>query len=179
METWITADLHFCHHKIREFHPNRPGKDIDEMNSTIIENYRSVVNKRDNVWIIGDFSLSFDRETITKCFNALPGSKHLIRGNHDPNWLCKLPGWSSIKEMRIISVGPHKYFLCHYPMLTWDGAHRGVKQLHGHCHGLLDPAWSNPAQMDVGIDCHPEFRPFHIDEVNEQLEDYYPVDQHK
>jgi calcineurin-like phosphoesterase family protein len=178
MDTWITADLHFGHEKILQYQPDRPGESIEEMNETIIENYNAVVDKRDNVWIIGDFSLTSDRKMVRKCLYALKGSKHLVVGNHDPNWLLDLPDWASITQMRHMTVAANRFFLCHYPMLTWDGAHRGVFNLHGHTHGMLNPAWSNPAQLDVGIDCHKEFRPFHIDEVLENLNPYLPIDKH-
>ena len=60
--------------------------------------------------------------------------------------------------------------MCHYAMRTWDRAHHGSIMLYGHSHGTL-PAYSRNGNfyktMDVGIDTHFEFRPYHIDEIRD------------
>ena len=61
------------------------------------------------------------------------------------------------------SIGKFDMVLMHYALRTWDKMHRGTIHLYGHSHGTLNTNWGK--SMDVGIDCHPEFRPFHIDEI--------------
>ena len=39
---------------------------------------------------------------------------------------------------------------CHYPLVTWAGAHRGHVQVHGHSHGNLRSR--NARRADVGVD---------------------------
>ena len=71
----------------------------------------------------------------------------------------------------------------HFPELVWNAHHGDSWMLHGHCHGSLDHVKEDPEVqkaldilyhsrkiMDVGIDVHPEFRPFHFDEIKEYMD---------
>lgn len=76
-------------------------------------------------------------------------------------------------------IGGQDMVLCHYAMRTWDKGHKGTWMLFGHSHGTLGPygisippveeykvhRWASYKTMDVGIDTHPEFRPYHIEEI--------------
>lgn len=97
-------------------------------------------------------------------------------------------------------IGGQDMFLCHYAMRTWDKAHKGNWHLYGHSHGTLpdyhryaedereNETWSNwgiPQEskfkcMDVGVDTHPEFRPYHFDEIARIMKNRVPltVDHH-
>ncbi len=90
---FLTADLHLGHANIIKY-CDRPFKDIDTMNNTLINNWNSRVKPEDEVIIIGDW-----------CFKNSPGGKEgegvqanaqhweslmnghkvFIRGNHDKN----------------------------------------------------------------------------------------------
>jgi hypothetical protein len=65
----------------------------------------------------------------------------------------------------------------HFPELIWNKHHHGSWHLHGHCHNgladktVLNDIFHNRKCMDVGLDAHPEFRPFHFDEVAEVMSD--------
>lgn len=172
---WFTSDLHFGHEKILKYHPNR-GSSLDEMHGRLIDNWNSCVGKKDEVWVIGDFYLgrNDDAEGWFRCLN---GRKNLVQGNHDSRTVLRLP-WHSVHQIKNWRQKPHRAVLCHYPMMTWDHAHHGVWMLHGHSHGHLKGPITT--RFDVGIDCHPEFRPFSLDEIIEIMADrkYKPVDAH-
>ncbi len=176
METFFTADTHFGHTRIIEFHPHR-GSSIEEMNKRIVENWNAVVGAKDDVWFLGDFAMGKLDESL-RYFHRLRGKKHLIIGNHDSPRTINLP-WTSVDYYKEWKQKPYKAVLCHYPFLTWNGAHNGVYALHGHSHGMLAP--TTTTRMDVGIDCHPEFRPFHLDEVVDYMSDkeYVVIDAHR
>lgn len=70
--------------------------------------------------------------------------------------------------------------LCHYAFRVWNLSHHGSWHLYGHSHGTLDamtPLIANPnwigdqyysksyRTMDVGVDTHPEFRPYNFWEI--------------
>lgn len=175
MTIFFTADLHFGHERIVEFHPSR-GSTVEEMNETLVERWNSVVQRGDEVWVLGDFAMGRLDDSL-KFFHRLAGSKHLVSGNHDGNRTKALP-WASVDDYREWRQKPHKAVLSHYPMLTWNGAHWGTWMLHGHSHGLLRA--ETTTRMDVGVDCHPELRPFSLDEVALVMADreYVPVDAH-
>lgn len=163
-DIWFTADLHFHHRNILRHHPERPGGDIGDdiaMNEFLIRYWNEAVDRRDEVWVLGDFSFGTP-EQKARTFNRLNGSKHLIAGNHDNNATKRLP-WASVHDLHAWRLKPHKAVLCHYPLLTWNGAHSGAWMLHGHSHGLLRATATT--RMDVGVDCHPQHRPFHLDEI--------------
>lgn len=76
-------------------------------------------------------------------------------------------------------IGGQDMVLSHYAMRTWDKGHHGSWMLFGHSHGTL-PLYTTLIRddkdedghkqvafktMDVGIDTHPEFRPYHIEEI--------------
>ena len=61
-------------------------------------------------------------------------------------------------------------YLSHFASRVWDKSHHGSWNLYGHSHGTLSEYGpeSNTDKykaMDVGIDTHPEFRPYHFDEI--------------
>jgi calcineurin-like phosphoesterase family protein len=175
VSVFFTADLHFGHERIVEFHPAR-GSSLDEMHERLVDGWRSVVGRSDEVWVLGDFAMGKLDDSL-KFFHALPGKKHLIRGNHDGPRTVRLP-WSSVSEYREWRQKPHKAVLSHYPFLTWNAAHYGVWMLHGHSHGLL--ATSSTTRMDVGVDTHAELRPYALEEIAQEMaiREYVAVDGH-
>jgi calcineurin-like phosphoesterase family protein len=177
MGAWFTADLHFGHKAVLHY-SNRPYADLDEMKMMITSTWNRHIRPHDDVYVLGDFS--FERKEIAQeTFKALNGRKHLIIGNHDGDHIRKLP-WETVSQIKTFRGEGYRIVLCHYPMLTWDRAHHGVWHLHGHSHGNLKWLGSRTTRMDVGIDCHPEHRPFSLSEVAISMEQrkYAPVDHH-
>lgn len=68
MKEWIISDTHFSHAKIIEY-CNRPFRNVEQMNETIIARWKGAVKPEDVVYHLG--------------ISQLPGKKILIRGNHD------------------------------------------------------------------------------------------------
>ena len=81
---FIFADSHFNHDKIRKY-CNRPFKNIDLMNKTLIKNWNSLINEKDLVIILGDFILDYGGsksvKDILKQLNK--STRILVKGNHD------------------------------------------------------------------------------------------------
>ena len=83
-------------------------------------------------------------------------------------------------KIRTRKIGGQTMTLDHFAQRTWEKAHHGNWCLYGHSHGTLPeygtgPITGNVANTgwteqyfkttDVGIDTHPEFRPYHFDEI--------------
>lgn len=166
---WFTSDLHFSHKNILKYTDRiaQMGLDVEnvnleEMNQWIIDKWNSRIQKKDIVYILGDFSFANPEET-KKILEKLKGEKHLIRGNHDGS-LRGLENYfvssSDIKET-VFKKNNFDFLeenigviMCHYPMLTWNGRMYGTLMLHGHCHGSLDAfnSKSEELRLDIGID---------------------------
>ena len=85
----------------------------------------------------------------------LNGTKHLLRGNNDPDATAAAPGWASVGDYAEIEVDGRPLVLGHYAFRSWNRQHKGALNLHGHSHGRLKPL---PRQFDVGVDVR-DFRP--------------------
>ena len=118
MKNWFTADQHFNHANVIKY-CNRPFKDVNDMNNTIIKRYNERVKDDDIVFMIGDFL--FRNSPGGKKGEGLPqkadffmkklkGYKIPIKGNHDRNNSLKTP-----IEKLIIRYGGHRICLVHNP----------------------------------------------------------------
>jgi calcineurin-like phosphoesterase family protein len=141
-----TADPHFGHTNILK-HSKRPFGSVAAMDAAIIERFRATVTAQDDLWIIGD--LAWSQQAGQAAFHAIPGRKHLVKGNHDfEPWVTKLP-WTSVHELVEVRDQKQIFVLCHYPLVTWRGIRRGAVHLFGHVH----ENWAGcKGAVNVGVD---------------------------
>ena len=167
---YFTADLHIGHANILK-HTNRPFASVDEMNKAICDNWNRRVNRNDTVFILGDF---FFRNTVpaNEYLQRLKGKKHLIIGNHDKGWMKKADldrFFLSVQHFAELSDGNHKLVLCHYPLMTWNGASRGRYLIHGHIHDNTDSEYwpllcGMPNALNAGVEIN-GYAPVTFDEL--------------
>lgn len=164
-QIYFTSDLHFGHTNILKHSSNRPYSDtvdIQAHDEWLLDLWRSTVDKRDTIYILGDLTF-LKSEDARHLLEKLPGHKFLIEGNHDGSIRAYKHYFREvyqIKEMRFRpTVAPFLkedlgVVMCHYPMVTWNQKPRGSIMLHGHSHGKLDDynALSPDLRFDVGID---------------------------
>jgi calcineurin-like phosphoesterase family protein len=155
------------------------------MNEAIIENWNSVVDHIDIVFVLGDVALGKIADSLPQV-KRLNGTKYLVPGNHDRCW----SGNKKVREIdtqRYFEVGfyilPENFIsindwrLCHFPYVgdSHDEdryrSHRPVSAtedewlLHGHVH----EKWKrNGRQINVGVDVW-DFTPVHIDEIKDLM----------
>jgi len=172
---FFTADTHFYHSNIIKY-CERPFDNKDLMNQAIIDNWNAKVKPGDTVFHLGDVSLGAKASDIEELIGNLNGQIHLIIGNHDITLTAsflKASLWKGIYDIAEIFVpddevtyAEQHIVMCHYPMRTWNGSHRGSWQLFGHVHGV--PMGGGPTQLDVGVDSH-DFSPVSYQEVKELI----------
>lgn len=88
---FVIADTHFNDEHIIKF-CKRPFSSVEDMNTSLIDNWNSTVEAQDEVFILGDF-FKFDNQfdwpadnlgrTFKDILMQLKGKKYLIKGNHD------------------------------------------------------------------------------------------------
>src|SRR5690349_6114561 len=78
---YFSSDWHLGHANIIKY-DNRPFKDVEEMNSVIINNHNSIVKPEDEFYFLGDFCMG-DHSKAEGYLQRINGKKYFIRGNHD------------------------------------------------------------------------------------------------
>jgi calcineurin-like phosphoesterase family protein len=190
---WFTSDTHYSHNNIcrgisnwitndeSNIEMTRDFETLEQMNDTIVNNINHSVGENDWLVHLGDWSFGgFDRiqefrEKIN-CKNIV-----LILGNHDHHiqsnkgQIRKLfTHVANYEELRVTQKNKPSttLVLCHYPIISWNGQHHGTRMLHGHQHLKGDRRITQVDRMDVGICGSPEFRPYHIEEIIQELDAY-------
>jgi len=176
---WVTSDSHFSHKNICRGVTNwrlpngeipvgqtRDFTTIEKMNTAIVNNINSVVGQDDILIHLGDWSFG-GFEQIREFWDRLICKNiHLILGNHDHHIDRNRDGsqglFQSVSHYNTVEIGDYKFQLMHYPISSWDGLNKGVMHLHGHCHLPTNKRFGVGKRMDVGMDGHPEFRPYNL-----------------
>ena len=128
------SDTHFNHSNVIKY-SNRPYKDTEEMNRSIIENWNKVVSNDDTVIFQGDFCLGPKEETY-RFASQLNGHKVIILGNHDRSKNFYLQNGFQDAMKRFIypkEVSGFKYniIFTHQPYM---GLPEDYVNIHGHIH---------------------------------------------
>ena len=128
MRYMLTADTHLGHKKMHEEHWRPEGYE-EKIHKGIMEEV-----KDDDVLIhLGDVSLGDDADMHEKYVKLWPGSKIMIRGNHDKksDAFYLTHGWDGVFEALFLDKFGKKILLSHIPMA--DSPMFDVN-VHGHFH---------------------------------------------
>lgn len=163
---WFTADTHFGHDSIINY-TNRPFKNSNVMTNVLTENINSMVAPDDDLYILGDFSLTHNDKTLRRYVNNLNGYKHLILGNHDHFRATAYVnmGFETVHTTLELDDGMNCYMLTHDPAVACGERYKHHRWLCGHVHTLftfLDD--ETPNVLNVGMDVH-KFHPLSFDDV--------------
>jgi calcineurin-like phosphoesterase family protein len=178
-DVWITSDTHYGHKNICRGVTNwrlpdgsvpisqtRDFKTIEQMNDTIVNNINEVVKQEDILIHLGDWSFG-GFENIRKFYDRIICKNiHLILGNHDHHIMNNRENiqelFLTVSHYETLVIGKREFRLMHYPISSWDGLNKGVMHLHGHCHLPTELRFGKGKRIDVGIDGHPSFKPYHL-----------------
>ena len=147
MARYYIADLHFFHDALNTRMDKRGFSSGEEMNEYMIGKWNDRVRKKDEVVILGDFSLGKADETM-ELLKRLSGKKMLIEGNHekylkDKSFDKSLFEW--IKSYAELHDNNRKIIMSHYPVFCYNGQYRmsasgnpRTYMLYGHVHDTMD-----------------------------------------
>lgn len=132
---YYTSDLHFGYQNKFE------GRNLDT-DKSIIRNWNNRVTNGDTVYILGDIGKegkNEENEYLCQCLSVLKGRKVLIQGNHDKLQDLRIrqqfsETYSYKEVVDVVEKKTYKVVLCHYPIMFWNGQHRGNIHLYGHLH---------------------------------------------
>ena len=119
MNIYFTANQQFGRYgAIKEY--NRPFTDVASMNTTLINNWNSIIQKEDLVFVLGNFA--WDPETAENVINQLNGTIILLPGEYDKATKELV---NSVKvDLRIKKVGfdlleDKKLCFSYWPLTEW------------------------------------------------------------
>jgi len=179
IKVWITSDTHYKHTNICRgitkwrtpdgeipVMETRDFSTLDKMNDTIVTNINKVVQQEDVLIHLGDWSFG-GFESIREFYDRIICKNiYLILGNHDQHIKKDRQGiqeiFKLVSKYETLSYKGKTFRLMHYPFSSWDGLAKGDIHLHGHTHLSGMTRFGKGKRMDVGIDGHPEFRPYDL-----------------
>lgn len=168
MSTFMTSDLHFGHLNLIINH--RGFSNIDEHDEMIIQNWNSVVRKRDKIYILGDITM--ENHKYYYLLDRLNGFKTVVGGNHD---LEKDTKYLLEYVEKIVGCVDYKGFcLTHIPIHPSElmGYYRG--NIHGHLHKnrIMTDGVVNPRYINVCLDLN-NYTPIPFDKIEEDISKLY------
>ncbi len=149
---WFTSDFHIGDLRMLN---KRGFVSLDEMASTLIDNYNSLVAPDDEVWLLGD--MAGDIETACKYMPRLNGKKSYVVGNHDRKWIGDKRAEELFEQVvgsTVITIDDATVHLSHYPLYEWYKSKYGGALIHGHMHGekIEDSFYASQNAIDVSVD---------------------------
>ncbi len=178
---WITSDTHYHHKNICRGVTNwrtqdgkipidqtRNFKDLDEMDSVIINNINQKVGPNDTLIHLGDVAFG-GFEKIGEFLDRLVCKNvHLVLGNHDQHITKNRENirdrFLSVSNYLEVSIDDVNFVLCQYPYASWNKLGKGSIHLHGHIHFSAKDKWGKGKRLDVGMDGNGYF-PYKITEI--------------
>jgi len=134
-KTYIITDTHHLHAKMQQY----CGRPIN-FDKLIVNQWKATVQPQDVVYHLGDVTWGSQGQLI-QIMQGLPGTKILVRGNHDRNhsnnWFIQA-GFAAVLEKAQISG----VILSHFPsLMNAEEIERGIINVHGHFHNNNPKRW--------------------------------------
>jgi len=139
---WLYSDPHFGHNNIIKY-CNRPFANVNDMNETLLNNYKKVINDKSLVYFLGDISFGRQerKEQIPKWWvEQLPGNiVTYIKGSHDhgirPTMASYPKNVQKVLLVDYIQVEGIIFCLTHEPVyVVMEDDPKFDWNIHGHVH---------------------------------------------
>ena len=163
---FFIADSHFGGESIIRYE-NRPFASVEEMDKVLMERWNALVDPKDTVYVLGDFSMYMDEERDRELLQALNGRKILIMGNHDRHrtseqW--RRLGFEECSPWPIVYEG--FYLLSHEPM--YINRNMPYANLYGHVHS--NPSYRDASTRSVCVSVERiEYQPVTLEDIKKML----------
>lgn len=184
------SDCHFYHNALNKQMDCRGFKNHEEMNAYMIQKWNEKVTEKDEVYILGDFSIAKGLAT-NSILEKLKGKKYLIVGNHDGflnDKEFKKEKFVWIKQYAEIKDDHRMVVLSHYPIMCYNGQYKRKEDvpytymLYGHVHDTHDERLLNQfiemtrnTQVKSKYDVNPRNIPCQMINCFCKFSDYQPL----
>lgn len=128
MSVYVTSDLHLGHTGMVKF---RSVASIEEHDRNIIARWNDTINKRDTVYVLGDFI--WNRKSLDY-ISELKGQINWILGNHDPKITREVMNQININFCAGVWPYKHGVVFSHVPIHPSELVYRWEYNVHGHIH---------------------------------------------
>ena len=140
---YFIADPHFGHANIIR-HCNRPFANVQAMDYALLTNWFRPWPD-DDLYILGDL-MYYCKDPQWYLERIHCARLHLIRGNHDPVWMSKVPDWEShfveVADMATVTLDGRELLLCHDPEQALPLLKPNQTLVYGHIHNdTSGPVW--------------------------------------
>ena len=151
------ADLHFDDDAVNKLMDKRGFENIEDMNEYMIAQWNSVVQKRDEVVILGDFIMSKDVKRAKEIILRLNGKKFMVLGNHDHVLRKTTFDTTLFKKMSDymeLHDNNRRVICSHYPVMCYNRQYDLINgkahsyMLHGHIHATQDQEFVDRFVLD-------------------------------
>jgi len=163
---FVISDTHFYHTNIIKY-CDRPFKDAESMNETIISNWNNTVGKDDWIIHLGDIVAGVGKqknEKVKELDKILNGKKIYIRGNHDNSVEC-VPMYEEL----CFDFNPEiKIYISHRPEPNFK--RKANFHLYGHIHEKKN-------FLNNAFNCSVEQLNYTPIEISELIEKHYDITQ--
>lgn len=170
--TWYTSDPHWGHNWVAGL---RGFANTQEHDAQLLENFQQTIGKRDTVFWMGDLAMNSPEFAIAYT-QAIPGTHHLILGNHDKahpmnsdarRWQKKyFEAFDSVQVYGRAKIHGSNFLMAHHPyegegdrdmadrQVQWRLRDEGVTLIHGHIHAPWQESKTEAGtlQIHVGLD---------------------------
>ena len=163
MAEFLWSDLHLFHDNILKY-CDRPFENVEEMNKTILKNWKEIITKYDKLFCLGDFSFNRNTEQLQKLIQNLPGYKILIMGNHDRRKSVK--GWLECGFNEVYAypiIYKDFYIMSHEPVFI--NSHMPFVNIYGHLH---NNSIDNPQMINVCVE-KLDYKPILFEEIEKRF----------
>lgn len=150
MTTWFISDTHFNHKNIIAYQ-NRPFASVQEMNTTMIENWNRTVSRKDEVFFLGDLSFKQNKDALRELIASLNGYKILLIGNHDRRYSPEVwmeLGFDEVYKYPIIYKD--FFILSHKPL--YINENMPYRCIHGHLHSNVIQGEGSRLYYNVSVE---------------------------
>lgn len=184
MSNYYIGDCHFGHENILKHDGKNGGKifySIEEHDNLIISNINKIVTPQDNLYFLGDVSCYKPDKTAELIEQINCKNRFLIRGNHDrfaKDGRCKKL-FQGIYDMKQIEDNGRQVILSHFPIMMWQGQHRGTIHIYAHVHNTLEERdyqeFVKELDSRIALRDGDRYKPVRAYNVGCMLWDYKPV----